>query len=647
MSASVSCGSRIRRCCEGGGSSSTICRSRRERCMQRYCARRTPHADIVAIDTSTALCAPGRARSSHRAGCCRADRSAHRRLCHRRWSIAASRSTACAMWASRWPSCARTTVTSRRMRSSTSGWSTVQLPAVVDPILAAHADAPVLHPAVGSNVVSLPRIPSRRHRPRPSRGRSGRARSPSRYPRNSITPDGRLCGCRRASARIAAVTMSLSNFQGPFSLHPVMARALRIPGSRLRHRSPPNSGGSFGSKLALFPYIVVLCIATRLARRPIKWIEDRLEHLAAASAAPNRVTRIAGSLRRCRRRVSALRLTHWDDHGAYLRAPMPAPIYRMHGLSTNAYGIKHVDVFNHILVTNKCPTGAVRGFGGPQLYFAIERMMQSIAVELGLDPLDVIRRNLIPGRVVSLSGPGGSADRFGRLPAGRRGDRAATAHSRSSRTRRERRARGRPALRHRLCGRGRAEPVEHGLHLDPQDRRSSASAPARRMGRSRPRPSTSIRSARSAWSPIPFRKGRGIRPRSRRSWPTSSACALTTCRSISRSTPRRTAGRSPPATTPAASRPATRAPRISPRRGCARSSRALPRQSLNVPADEVDFAGGKVFARRQSARTRSACIASPGQAHWSPAGACRTAWHPRLRESVTWSAPELTPTTAQ
>ncbi len=47
-------------------------------------------------------------------------------------------------------------------------------------------------------------------------------------------------------------------------------------------------------------------------------------------------------------------------------------------------------------LTNKTPTGLNRGFGGPQMYFALERLMQRIAIELGLDPLDVIRRNLVP-----------------------------------------------------------------------------------------------------------------------------------------------------------------------------------------------------------------------------------------------------------
>ena len=47
------------------------------------------------------------------------------------------------------------------------------------------------------------------------------------------------------------------------------------------------------------------------------------------------------------------------------------------------------------MLTNKTPSGLVRGFGGPQVYFALERLMQRIAVKLGLDPLEVIRRNLV------------------------------------------------------------------------------------------------------------------------------------------------------------------------------------------------------------------------------------------------------------
>ena len=70
----------------------------------------------------------------------------------------------------------------------------------------------------------------------------------------------------------------------------------------------------------------------------------------------------------------------------------------MHGAVTGAYDIADVDVINRVVLTNKMPASLIRGFGGPQLYLALERLMQRIAVELKLDPLDVIRRNLIPAQ---------------------------------------------------------------------------------------------------------------------------------------------------------------------------------------------------------------------------------------------------------
>ncbi|MEO7404202.1 MAG: molybdopterin cofactor-binding domain-containing protein, partial [Burkholderiales bacterium] len=84
-----------------------------------------------------------------------------------------------------------------------------------------------------------------------------------------------------------------------------------------------------------------------------------------------------------------------DECGAYLRAPEPATFYRMHGCLTGAYDIPNLAVRNRVVLTNKTPTGLVRGFGGPQVYFALERLSQRIAIELGLDPLDVYRRNFV------------------------------------------------------------------------------------------------------------------------------------------------------------------------------------------------------------------------------------------------------------
>jgi 2-furoyl-CoA dehydrogenase large subunit len=214
------------------------------------------------------------------------------------------------------------------------------------------------------------------------------------YPRNSCTPI-ETYGIVADYDPDADAYDILANFQGPFSLHPVMARALKVPGNRLRLRTPPDSGGSFGVKQAVFPYVVLIGLAARVAGRPVKWIEDRLEHLAASVSATGRTTRIDAAVQPDGR-IDALRFDQIEDVGAHVRAPEPATLYRMHGNLTGAYDIRNVAVRNRVVLTNKTPSGLNRGFGGPQLYYALERLTQRIAVELKLDPLDVIRRNLIP-----------------------------------------------------------------------------------------------------------------------------------------------------------------------------------------------------------------------------------------------------------
>jgi 2-furoyl-CoA dehydrogenase large subunit len=127
----------------------------------------------------------------------------------------------------------------------------------------------------------------------------------------------------------------------------------------------------------------------------VKWIEDRLEHLTASVSATNRLITLEAAVE-ADGRVTALAWDQVEDVGAHIRAPEPATLYRMHGNLTGAYDIRNVSVRNRVVLTNKTPTGLNRGFGGPQVYYALERLMHRIAVELKLDPLDVIRRNLVP-----------------------------------------------------------------------------------------------------------------------------------------------------------------------------------------------------------------------------------------------------------
>ncbi len=280
-----------------------------------------------------------------------------------------------------------------------------KLPAVVDPLAALEKDAPLVHPAVGSNV------PSDRHfnygNPDAKFAEADRVVSLTiDYPRNSQTP----LECYVVVADYQpgeGVYDVLCNFQGPFTVHPVMSKALRCQGAQLRIRTPAYSGGGFGVKQAIFPYVVLMCIASKRTGRPVKWVEDRFEHLTAAIAAPNRVIRTQAAVKNDGT-VTAFRFEQIDDYGAYLRPPMPGPLYRQHGIMTGAYAVKDMSITNKLVMTNKTPSGMVRGFGGPQIYFGLERLMHRVAIELGLDPLDVIRKNLIPAGSFPYLAPAGA-----------------------------------------------------------------------------------------------------------------------------------------------------------------------------------------------------------------------------------------------
>lgn len=266
------------------------------------------------------------------------------------------------------------------------------LPAVVEIDAALAADAPLLHEAVGSNVVSE-RTFSYGTPDEAFASAAHRFALTVDYPRNSCTPIE--CGVVIAEYLAGDDAYDVtSNFMGPFSLHAVMALALKVAGNRLRHRVPRDSGGSFGVKQSVFPYAVLMCLAARKAGAPVKWVEDRLEHLVAATSATARKTTLEAAVD-ADGRIRALRYDQVDEVGAYLRAPEPATFYRMHGCLTGAYEIDHLAVRNRVLVVNKTPSGLVRGFGGPQVYFALERLMDRIAAELQVDPFELRRRNFV------------------------------------------------------------------------------------------------------------------------------------------------------------------------------------------------------------------------------------------------------------
>lgn len=265
-------------------------------------------------------------------------------------------------------------------------------PAVVEPEDALSPSATVLHEEFGSNLVHQ-RV-FKYGEPDEQFTKAAKVVSCKvNYPRVNSTPIetyGVIASLDPSNGRYTV----WSNFQGPFALHPIACAALGVKGNQLRLISSPSSGGSFGIKQGVYPYIVLIALASRKAGRPVKWIEDRLEHLAASSASTGRVTTVDGAFD-ADGTLLALRLKQIENVGAYLRPPDPAALYRMHSTLSGPYRVRHIAVDNKAVVTNQVPSGLNRGFGGPQFYYPLERMMDLAAVELGIDAAELRLLNVV------------------------------------------------------------------------------------------------------------------------------------------------------------------------------------------------------------------------------------------------------------
>ena len=289
------------------------------------------------------------------------------------------------------------------------------LPPVIDLQAAIGEDSALLHEAVGSNVVH--------HRsflygdPETAFAEADCVvRLDWTFPRYSSTPMetyGAIAQFEPAPDRYTI----WSNFQGPFILHALMCGALGVPGNRLRLITSPQSGGSFGIKQGMYPYMVLLAAASRLLDMPLKWVEDRLEHLVGSSAASNREDAVEAAFR-SDGTLTGLKFHNLVDVGAYIRAPEPASVYRMHSASNGAYGVRNIFVDNRLVVTNRLPIGLNRGYGGPQFFFALERAMDAGARALGIDIAEIRRRNFIPSDAFPYRAPAGALYDAGDYEAG-------------------------------------------------------------------------------------------------------------------------------------------------------------------------------------------------------------------------------------
>lgn len=266
------------------------------------------------------------------------------------------------------------------------------LPAVMDVEAATRAESPVLHAAAGTNVANHRTFVHGNWEQAFSAG-DRVVRTRYAYPRNTGMPIETYAVIAEYHAGTDDYTV-WANFHGPFTLHAVMSGALKVSPSRLRLMVPPDIGGSFGVKSAVYPYIVLMALTAKVLGRPVRWTEDRLEHLRASSSATDRVTYVNGSVTQDGK-ILALEMIQYDDVGAYIRAPEPATLYRTYGNTTGPYDIAALRLDAYAVMTNRVPTGLVRGYGGPQLYFALERFIDEMARQLGQDPAAVRARNLL------------------------------------------------------------------------------------------------------------------------------------------------------------------------------------------------------------------------------------------------------------
>jgi aerobic carbon-monoxide dehydrogenase large subunit len=155
-------------------------------------------------------------------------------------------------------------------------------------------------------------------------------------------------------------------------------------------------GGGFGVRGELYPEDVLVPFAALKLGRPVKWIEDRAEHLVAANHSREQVHDIAVAAR-ADGTLLAFEDRVWVDLGAYARTHGVLPALLPGPHLPGPYVWQAFSVTAHAVLTNRTPVGTYRGPGMTEATFVRERMLDVVAGELGLDPIELRRRNLVPG----------------------------------------------------------------------------------------------------------------------------------------------------------------------------------------------------------------------------------------------------------
>src|SRR5881409_2948430 len=180
--------------------------------------------------------------------------------------------------------------------------------------------------------------------------------------------------------------------QVPHFVQQGLTTTLGLPPHKIRVIAP-DLGGGFGTKASGYPEDVLVPIAARALGRPVKWIENRREHMFGAAHARHQIHAISLAATRAGA-ILAVRDRIWLDLGAYNVWGVVLP-YNTVAHLIGPHRIKNMRVDVRAVVTNKTPNAPYRGAGRPETVFAMDRIVDCLARELRIDPAEIRRRNYI------------------------------------------------------------------------------------------------------------------------------------------------------------------------------------------------------------------------------------------------------------
>jgi len=213
----------------------------------------------------------------------------------------------------------------------------------------------------------------------------------------------------RPGARELLVNLST---QTPHLVRKQLAESLRLSESCIQVIAR-DVGGGFGQKLGAFPEDVLACLHAMALRRPVKWIEDRMEHFRASTHGRESVHRFRLAADKEGNFIGIIN-DYVTDIGGWNSPFGSAQLSSV--VFTGPYKVPDASVTREVVLTNKTPVGAYRGYGQPEVNFALEVLVDRMARKMGRDPFDLRLQNLLQPQDLPWTTPSGAVYDSGDYP---------------------------------------------------------------------------------------------------------------------------------------------------------------------------------------------------------------------------------------